>query len=250
MAFQIFSLNDNGVVAMQQGYYAEGGRFFLQGLDSIRQILETKAPAVSDSERATAFCSFAASLTSKAIGSEACCAVGPKPHHTALENRTSWQLEQQHEDAFDFFARVFLVSASDLGQSSFDAILGAVCVLLLFNAGVAFHADGVQTGRSKMLLKAYKFYEKAVSIVQQEHPSPWEAGKLPLVYLSVLANMAHIQSELFESDALHQTQLLFENVLNCVVHRFSAALEAHELRFFLIKLMLLNCQTSIQAAAA
>jgi hypothetical protein len=117
--------------------------------------------------------------------------------------------------------------------------------VLLFNTALTFHRGGLETGRSKSLLKALVLYNKALAVVEQSLQQGHST--LAVVFLALTNNMAQIYVELFDRDGLQRSRFMFRRVFDWIG---PTRMDRSEYLFFNLNLMLLEKQEFLLAPSA
>jgi hypothetical protein len=117
--------------------------------------------------------------------------------------------------------------------------------VLLFNTALTFHRGGLETGRSKVLLKALLLYKKALQITEQSLQQ--NCLSLAVVFLALTNNMAQIYVDLFDRDGLQWSRFMLRSVFDWVG---PGGLERSEYLFFNLNLMWLEKQEFLLAPCA
>jgi hypothetical protein len=117
--------------------------------------------------------------------------------------------------------------------------------VLLFNTALTFHRGGLESGRSKVLLKALLLYKKALQVT--EHSLQQNYSSLPVVFLALTNNMAQIYVDLFDRDGLQRSRFMLRSVFDWVG---PTRMDRSEYLFFNLNLMLLEKQNFLLAPCA
>jgi hypothetical protein len=117
--------------------------------------------------------------------------------------------------------------------------------VLLFNTALTFHRGGLETGRSKSLLKALLLYEKALAVAEQSLQQNYSS--LVVVFLALTNNMAQIYVDLFDRDGLQRSRYMLRSVFDWVG---PTRMDRSEYLFFNLNLMLLEKQNFLLAPCA
>jgi hypothetical protein len=117
--------------------------------------------------------------------------------------------------------------------------------VLLFNTALTFHRGGLETGRSKVLLKALLLYKKALQVT--EYSLQQNYSSLAVVFLALTNNMAQIYVDLFDRDGLQRSRFMLRSVFDWVG---PTRMDRSEYLFFNLNLMLLEKQNFLLAPCA
>jgi hypothetical protein len=117
--------------------------------------------------------------------------------------------------------------------------------VLVFNTALTFHREGLESGRSKVLLKALLLYKKALQVT--EHSLQQNYSSLAVVFLALTNNMAQIYVDLFDRDGLQRSRFMLRSVFDWVG---PTRMDRSEYLFFNLNLMLLEKQNFLLAPCA
>jgi hypothetical protein len=162
------------------------------------------------------------------------------PFEGAVANTTSITISvtnpldcSMSSSATPYYNRPFLLESSSSEYSITD--MAEASAHILFNMALAYHQEGVTTGRSKSTLKALLIYKQA--LLALEGSAIPKRSKLLLLLLAIVNNMANIQVETFDSDGLQRSHSLLHYAL---FHEDRAELDAESSRFFFLNLLFLG----------
>jgi tetratricopeptide (TPR) repeat protein len=145
--------------------------------------------------------------------------------------------------ATPYYNRPFLLELSSSEYSITD--MAEKCAHILFNMALAYHQEGVTTGKSKRTLKALLLYQQALlalegSVIQK-------SSKLILLFLAIVNNMAHIQVEIFDADGLQRSRAMLHAIM---FHEDRAELDAESRSFFFLNMLFLDRDDVFKLPAA
>jgi hypothetical protein len=118
--------------------------------------------------------------------------------------------------------------------------------VLLFNTALTLHRGGLETGQSKVLLKALLLYKKALQVTENSLQQNYSS--LAVVFLALTNNMAQIYVDLFDRDGLERSRFMLRSVFDWVGP--TRMLDRSEYFFFNLNLMLLEKQNFLLAPCA
>ena len=90
-----------------------------------------------------------------------------------------------------------------------------VASVFLYNIGLAYHREGIQTGTSHFLHRALEFYKMAFETLDQSES--FDTDFITFVMLAVTNNIGHIKSHFFEIDEMQECRSLLHSLLSTTV---------------------------------
>lgn len=226
----IFAVNENAAGLLQKGKHDEAGRTLLQGLANLRKDLESEG-----SENSQGVDTGSSDVLSDVVAlrdeifTVALSLEGSKSNTKPLDDKHS----------LDFFKSMFCLTPGSSWSTASTDVLTAISAIVMFNAALCFHLDGIKRGRSDLLRRALRVYTKCFSVINNS------GVDLPLLSLATCSNMAFIQSEFYEVNALHATA----GALSSLLARTSE-LGEEEMVFFRVQALTCKLTRARRAPAA
>jgi hypothetical protein len=116
-----------------------------------------------------------------------------------------------------FFSKAFAITPTDTCMASeltSNKEVTEISLVILFNLALSFHVMGMETGKSKCLLQALSFYEKAFQVLSAH--AIHRGDSTIALYLALCMNAAHIHQEFFNLPQAADLYKMFKSALDWV----------------------------------